>query len=181
MGTGVHILNGVGVRIVRCGIRAGGAHGIWLQGTDGSINIGVQMRDNLVLGALDDGYRIEDIIGGEIWDNYATRCVGSGIHLLSTASSISVRNNHIDGSSVGDGIRVDGAMNSIEGNHLATNHNYGLHFSATAAWNMYGGNAMSQNSAAVACGVAAVLNDFCNEGTNNGSFGTNLVPTQPLF
>ena len=58
---------------------------------------------------------------------------------------------------------------------------YNRRLTSSSHLNTYGGNTLSGNAAVSACAGTVKLGDFCDDSTNNASFGNNLVPTLPVF
>ena len=167
-------------QVLRCTIRHPAAEGILVDGGAGGASLGVQLRDNMLFDSIGDAIRMDTVQGGEIWNNAVHRSIANGIHIMSTAREISVRENHVNNCSL-TGLLIEGVQNSATGNHVTNNFDWGFRLTSTAQRNTFGGNSISGNQAFTACTGTAMLNDFCNAGVNNASFGNNLVPSVPLF
>ena len=141
---------------------------------DGSTLKGNFLQDN-----VGDGIRVRDSRGCLIEGNVARLNGSLGISLDTNSSGNLVQRNVVsaNGSS---GIWVQGDRNVFRNNTITDNAISGLIFLGVASDNTFGDNSSQGNLGVPPCTVAppgaCTAPDYCDSGTGNISFGTNLMP-----
>ena len=160
-------------RIERCIIQDMPGDGIELITTSFDTARSNQLIANILFNVGFDGIGL-GVIGALISDNTVENA-GVGIHLRGTYGQefATVRRNVVRYSPTG--IRVEGTGSWIDDNNVSRNTN-GIHLTGTSSVNSYRGNNLINNQTAMTCTGGSVVYgaDFCDQGTQNISFGTNL-------
>lgn len=140
---------------------------------------GSTIRDNLVQDNVGAGIQIRDSSGCLIEGNVARANGAIGISLDTDSSGNLVQRNVASGNG-SSGIWVQGDRNQIRNNTITGNSGAGLLLLGVSSDNTFGDNSSLGNTGTPSCTVAPIGGcaspDYCDSGTGNTSFGTNLMP-----
>jgi len=131
---------------------------------------GIDIRRNELHG-WDVGISLQECIGCKARENTLT----GGAHILVDAATTGnlIMNNVLSGiGGFGDGIKIEGSRNHVEGNLVTDFQGFGLFFTQPSAFNVYRRNTVRGNGG-TGCTSPP---DFCNHGAGNTSHGDNYMP-----